>query len=133
MNRSYFPVTVTGGVAYSANTPPIHGEIKQLRWYHVADTGQLATIELAVLPDQNDTGIGWQIYNRASANVATPFVVAPRQSTHDLSGAPDHTDTGTPAAPAPIVLAGDRLRVKVTPADTGVVIDGKLYIWHGGE
>jgi hypothetical protein len=125
MNRSYFPVTVTGGVAYSANTPPIHGEVRQLRWHHAADTGQVATIELAVLPDQNDTGIGWQIYNRASANVATPFVVHPVQPTHNAAGA--GIDTGE----MPIALAGDRLRVKVTPADTGVVIDGKLYIWHG--
>ena len=130
MNRSYFPVTVSGGTAYSANTSPIDGEIKQIRWHHATDTGQVATIEIAVLPDANDTGIGWQIYNRASANVATPFVVAPRQPTHDVSGAIDQTDTGTPAAPGAIALANDRLRLKVTPADTGVVIDGKLYVWH---
>ena len=131
MNRSYFPVTVSGGTAYAANTPPIFGEVKQFRWHHAADTGQIATIELTVLPDQSDTGLGWQIYNRASGNVATPFVIAPRQPTHDVNGDIDQTDTGTPAEPEPVTLAGDRIRIKVTPADTGVVIDGKGYLWHG--
>jgi hypothetical protein len=128
MQRSYFPVVVTGGVAYAANTVPINGEVKQFRWHHATDTGQVATIEVAVLPDQSDTGLGWQIYARASANVATPFVVAPRQPAHDALG----LDTGVDEY-VPIAMAGDRLRVKVTPADTGVVIDGKLYIWSSDQ
>lgn len=126
MDRSYFPVTVSGGTAYAVSTPPIQGEIKQLRWHHAVDTGQIAVIELAVLPDQADTGLGWQVYARASANVAAAFVVAPRQAAHDHLG----LDTGVDFY-VPIALAGDRLGLRVTPADTGVVIDAKLYIWHG--
>ena len=126
MNRSYFPVSVTGGTAYVQNSASIDGQIKQLRWHHAADTGQVASIELSVLPDENDTGIGWQAYSRASANVATQFVVALRQPEHGSDGV---ADTGV--AGVPIALAGDRLRVKVVPADTGVVVDAKLYIWHG--
>lgn len=129
MPRNFFPVAVSGGTAYSATTPPIHGDIRQMRWSHATDTGQIATMTLSLLPDADDTGIGFQIYNSGSVNQATQFTKAPRQPTHDLNGDADVTDTGTPADPSPYFCAGDHVKLVVTPADTGVVIDGKFYLW----
>lgn len=132
MQRLQFrDISVSGGVAHTDTGPPIHGAVLQMRWHHPADTGQVATIELSALPDTNDTGIGWAIYSSVAANMATQFTKAPRQPTHDLAGDIDLSgDTGTPASPVPYVLAGERLKLKVTPADTGVVLSGgRLYVW----
>jgi hypothetical protein len=122
-------ITVSGGVAHTDTGPPINGAILQMRWWHPADTGQVASIQLSALPDTADTGIGWLIYSSVAANLGTQFTKTPRQPTHDLAGDMDG-DTGTPTAPSPWVFAGDRLKLKVTPSDTGVVLSGgRLYIW----
>lgn len=100
------------------------GEIAQLRWNPLSgDTGQNATMVISLLPRRGDTGDGFLIANYA--NLAADFTRAPRQYTHDLTGASDVTDTGTPAAPAPYAAAGDRLRVVVA----GGPVSGRLYIW----
>lgn len=127
-SRKHFPVAVSGGTAYSNSAQAVSGEIAQLRWVHAADTGQVATIQVSVLPDEDDTGLGWDIYSRASANIATQFTAAPRQPMHGVDGNPDPADTGSQFG-VPILLHGDRLRVLVVPVDTGVVIDGDLYVW----
>ena len=123
-DRHYFPVTVSGGVRYRQTTPIRGGEqLNQLRWYHSADTGQVATLELSVLPDNSDTGPGFQVYNRASIDLGTAFLAAPRQSPQQSDG----TDTGFSDS-VPFVATGE-LQLTVTPADTGVVIDGRCYVW----
>jgi hypothetical protein len=129
MPRQRLDINVSGGVAFQDTGPPISGALLQMRWHHSADTGQVATLQISAIVDENDTGIGWLIYSGAAANMATQFTKAPRQPTHDLAGDVDG-DTGTPASPSPYVFAGERLKVKVTPADTGVVLTGgRLYLW----
>lgn len=123
MNRSPFPVSVSGGTAYSESVR-VDGPIHQLRWHAAADTGQIASIDLTILPDTVDTGPGWSFYARAAANVATQFVAVPTQEIHDAAAA---SDTGY----APIVAAGDRIRLTVTPDDTGVAFNATCYLWHG--
>jgi hypothetical protein len=128
--RQRFDVDVAGGVVFQDTGQPVNGELMQMRWWHPADTGQVATLQVSVLPVTDDTGVGWLIYNGAATNLATQFVKAPRQFSHDLAGDPDQTDTGTPASPEPIVLAHERLKIRVAPADTGVVLSGgRLYVW----
>jgi hypothetical protein len=130
IHRQRFNVDVSGGVAFQDTGPPATGAIIQMRWWHSADTGQNATLQISALPDAADTGIGWLIYSSVAANLATQFVKAPRQPTHDLAGDVDGIDTGTPAAPSPYILAGERIKIKVTPSDTGVVLSGgRLYVW----
>lgn len=129
MPRQRFDINVSGGVAYTDTGPHVSGALLQMRWVHPADTGQVATLQISALPDESDTGIGWLVYSSVAANMATQFTKAPRQPTHDLSGDVDG-DTGTPASPSPYVFAGERLKVTVTPADTGVVLSGgRLYLW----
>ena len=130
MPRQRFDINVSGGVASEKIGPPIKGALLQMRWHHPADTGQVATLQISALPDENDTGIGWLVYNGPSTNMATQFTKAPRQPTHDLAGDIDGSDTGTPASPSPYVFDGEHLKVKVTPVDTGVVLTGgRLYLW----
>lgn len=124
MQRTRFPVAVSGGTRYRETTPIMGGEpLHQVRWHHAADTGQVATIELSVLPDGDDTGPGFQVYNRAAINLATQFLAAPRQSPQQSDG----TDTGFSDS-VPFVGTG-QLQLTVTPADTGVVLNGTCYVW----
>jgi hypothetical protein len=126
ITRQRFDVNVSGGVTFQDTGPHMMGEIQQLRWWHSTDTGQVATLQVSVLPDTLDTGVGWLIYDAAAANLATQFVRATRQAVSFVTGAGNASDTGY----VPVVLAGDRLKIRVAPADTGVVLTGgRLYIW----
>jgi hypothetical protein len=120
-SRQNFHMSDTGTMTDTGS--PFHGEVKQMRWIHLSgDTG--GSIEVGLYPKAGDTGEGFLFL---SQSLTPQFTRVPRQPTHDISGDVDQTDTGTPAAPAPIVAAGDRLRVKKTGA-TGT---GRLYIWTG--
>lgn len=100
------------------------GAVEQVRWNPISgDTGANAVMTLGLLPRMGDTGDGWIF--ATYTNLAANFVRVPRQPTHDAQGAVDQTDTGTPASPAPVVSATDRLRVKVT----GGPLSGRLYVW----
>lgn|SRR3990167_1510085 len=119
---------VIGG-ATKGDTGILAGAVQQFRWYPTTvDTGQVATLVLSVLPDQSDTGRGWNFYSQASINLGAGLTKAPRQAMHGSDGAADPADTGA-AFGVPVVGASDRLRCKVIPADTGVVVDGDLYVW----
>lgn len=125
MQRQIFQINTDTGTQGDTG-PVISGEIAQVRWSPtVVDTG--ADLLMALLPRTGDTGDGFVFVNDNDC-LGADFVRVPRQPTHDLSGAADVTDTGTPAAPAPIVGAGgDRIRVKVTPG--GAACAGRLYVW----
>lgn len=102
----------------------MHGEIVQMHWNPtVPDTG--ADLKLAVLPKEGDTGDGWEFgfYNDC---MGVNFTKVPCQPIHGLDGAADPADTGSQAG-APVVLAGDRLRIKVIPG--GAACAGRLYVW----
>ena len=96
-----------------------HGEITQMRWApSTADTG--ADLALGLDPNASDTGDGWLFYNNNDV-LGSGFTIVPMQSVStNLDGT---TDTGA----APIVSAGDRLRVTVTPG--GAACAGTLYVW----
>ena len=129
MMRQRFGFSVSGGTVITDTGPTMFGEIAQMRWYHGADTGQPGTLEVAAVLDPADTGQDWVIYSAAVANFGAPFTKALRQPQHGSDGAADPADTGAQFG-VPIALAGERLRVKITPTDTGVVIsNGKLYVW----
>lgn len=129
INRQVFSISASGGVT-GGDTGRLEGGLLQFRWYPDAvDTGQSGTLALALFPIMADTGSGWTIYSEAGVNLGVGFNRAPRQATHDANGAVDQTDTGTPAAPTPIVGSGDRLSARIAPTDTGNVIAGKLYVW----
>jgi hypothetical protein len=127
--RMNMPLTALGGVG-SGDTGALLGELAQMRWSpDVQDTGQVATLSLSLVPKAGDTGSGWVVYSE-TLNFGAGFTRAPRQAQHGADGAPDPADTGA-AFGVPIVGWLDGLRVKLTPADTGVVISGNLYLWAG--
>lgn len=96
------------------------GEVMQMHWNpDTADTG--GDLSLALLPKENDTGDGFIFYNDNDC-LGANFVKVPLQPGH----ASDGTDTGVDEY-FPVVSAGDRLRVKVTPGGAAVV--GRLYVW----
>lgn len=97
----------------------INGELTQMRWApSTADTG--ADLSMGVYPNAADTGDGWLFYNNNDV-LGTGFTIVPMQSvSSNLDGT---TDTGA----APIVFAGDALRVTVTPG--GAACAGTLYVW----
>jgi hypothetical protein len=96
------------------------GSIVQMRWApETGDTG--GDLLIALLPKANDTGGGWVFYDDNDC-LGAGFTKVPLQPGHG----PDGTDTGVDQY-HPIVAAGDRLRIKVTPGGSAVV--GDLYIW----
>ena len=125
MKRYIFQINTDTGTQGDTGKDGVFGEIAQIHWNPTtADTG--GDLKVALLPRQGDTGDGFEILNNADC-LGANFNRVPRQVTHDISGAPDVMDTGTPADPTPYFGAGDRLRVKVIPGGAAVV--GRLYVW----
>ena len=124
MQRILFNITTDTGTQGDTGQN-VHGALLQFHWNPTTpDTG--ADLRLDLLPKMGDTGDGFSIFDDNDC-LGVNFTRAPRQPTHDLSGAVDQTDTGTPASLSPYVFAGDRLRVKVTPGGAAVV--GRLYVY----
>ena len=92
--RLRFPISVSGGVA-KGDTGRLNGEVQNFRWYtNTADTGQPATLNLAVLPSESDSGVGWNFYAQSAVNLGAALTMAPRQPSHGADGAADPADTG---------------------------------------
>lgn len=122
-SRLFFPVDTDTGhqVIVSA---PFSGAVHQMHWNpDVGDTGGDLTVSL--LPKSGDTGDGFQIYSEVDC-LGSDFTRAPRQAQHGPDGSIDPADTGA-AFGVPVVAAGDRLQVKVTPG--GSSVSGRLYVW----
>lgn len=123
IQRQLFNIS-TGSSPSGDTGPSMNGELMQIRWNPiVADTG--ADIRVDLLPRQGDTGDGWTLYSQADC-LGSNFVKGLRQPQHGSDGAPDPSDTGA-AFGVPIVAAGDRVRVKITPG--GAACAGRLYLW----
>ena len=117
-NRTRFDVNTDTGTW--TDTGWLSGQLEQIAWKPTTgDTG--ADLALYLLPTVGDTGDGIEIYNNNDC-LGADFVQAPRQPAHDAAG----LDTGVDQY-VPIVGAGDRLRVKVTPG--GAAVAGTLYVW----
>ena len=118
ITRQLFEVAADTGTWIDTG-PAVNGALLQVRWNPTgtADTG--ADLLLSVRPSNGDTGLMWDILNDNDC-LGVDFVRGLRQRLHGSDGA---VDTGA----GPIVLAGDRIRVKVTPGGTSAI--GKLYIW----
>src|SRR3990167_24004 len=128
-NRIRLAISGVSAGATEGDTGLLWGRVEQFRWYPTTvDTGQSGTITLAVLPDMADTGVGWSFFSQASVNLGVGQTRAPTQPQHGSDGVADPADTGA-AFGVPIVGANDRLRVKIIPGDTGMVIAGNLYVW----
>ena len=124
--RHYFPVNTDTGTQGDTG-PSFFGAVQQIRWSpSTGDTG--GDLRLDLLPRADDTGDGFAFYDNADC-LGSAFTQYPRQPTHDPDGNADLHDTGTPIRPVPVVGAGDRIRMKVTPGGSSVV--GTLYIWTG--
>ena len=124
--RTRLLISGINGGNVKGDTGILYGRLEQFRWYPTAlDTGTTGTLALAVLPGAPgaaDTGPGFTAFEVGSLNFGAGFTRAPRQKIYFSDGT---LDTGA----AYVVGAGDRLRAKVTPGDTGMVIDGALYVW----
>jgi hypothetical protein len=124
MQRQIFEINTDTGTQGDTG-PSFHGAIAQMRWNPTTvDTG--ADLSVALLPKAGDTGDGWIFYNDNDC-LGANFVRVPSQHVHDIDGNAEMADTGTSVSPHPIVAAGDRLRIKVTPG--GAAVAGRLYIW----
>lgn len=100
--------------------PPMFGEIMQCRWSPTtADTG--GDLYLAVLTQQGDTAGGFQILSDNDC-LGAAFTKQPTIPQTHVDG----FDTGA-SQDVPVSVAGERLRVKVTPG--GAAVAGKLYVW----
>jgi hypothetical protein len=117
MQRQLFAFSDTGTEVQVG--VPFFGEIHQLRWARAGgDSG--GAIEVALLPDGEDTGLGFVILSCGLTPAG--FLKSPVEPTHQ----PDGLDTGT-MLEVPYVGAGDRLQVKRTA--TGPAGTGRLYAW----
>ena len=124
--RHRFALSQSDG-ASASNTARFTGELVQFRWYPtVADTGQVATIALSVLPSQDDTGVGWQFYAEDGMELGVGATRYPRVLTTDTGG------EVSALTEEPVFGNNDRLKAEVIPADTGVTVDGALYAWVRG-
>lgn len=119
MQRLNFNINTDTGTQGDTG-PNIHGAIMQMRWSPTTgDTG--GDLQLALLPKSGDTGDGFVFYQDNDC-LGANFTRVPRQPGHSSDG----TDTGVDEY-HPIVAAGDRIRVKVTPG--GASVAGRLYVW----
>ena len=117
-----------GGSAFNDTGPGLVGELVQMRWDPVqADTGADLALE-QMLTGAADTGDMYRFYNDNDV-LGTSFTKCVRQSTHDVSG--DPYDTGGDFR-EPIFFAGEKVRARITPGDTGH-IEGNLYLWVRNE
>lgn len=122
-SRMLFNVSADTGT-WGDTGPAVWGGLLQMHWNPTtADTG--ADLTITLLPKEDDTGDGWIIYNDNDC-LGANFTKVPYQATHEAGGAVASTDTGTWSA-VPVVFAGDRPRVKVTPG--GAAVAGRLYLW----
>lgn len=121
MTRQIFEFNDTGTAGDTG--PSSFGFIHQMRWNPTGgDTG--CDLQVSLLPRMGDTGDGWLVINDTNV-MGTQFVRVPGQRQHDAAGV---TDTGL----VPIVMAGDRLRVKIiNQAGVATALQGRLYVWVG--
>lgn len=120
MHRQRFAIDTDTGTQGDTGVP-VFGAIKQIRWSpSTGDTG--ADLRLDLLPRAEDTGDGFAFYNNSDC-LGSAFTHAPRQPGVSADG----NDTGVDEY-FPVVGAGDRIRVKVTPGGAAVV--GTLYVWY---
>ena len=102
--------------------PPVTGALHQMRWEQTgtADTGG----DVAIYGQQReaDTGNGFIAFDDNDC-LGTDFQRLPRSATHTVAGLADTGDDFLEA----VVFAGERPRVRVTPA--GGTVSGRLYLW----
>ena len=122
------PVNSTGGTTIG-DTGFLSGALHQLLWSPVTpDTGQSAAVSVALIPTRSgDTGTGFNIYAE-TLNMGAVARRAPRLPAHDASG--NVLDTGGDES-VPAFGDNDRLRFKIIPGDTGMVLLGSLHCWVG--
>lgn len=103
--------------------PPMFGRLLQTRWEQTGtgDTGA----DLAIYAQQReaDTGDGILVVNDNDC-LGVDFFRQYRMPMHATDGG--QLDTGADLSDA-VVMAGDRLRVRITPA--GGTVSGRLYVW----
>src|SRR3990167_8282727 len=118
MQRTRFPIAITtvtpATILVKGDTGRLTGQIKHISWApDTVDTGTPATVQLAICPDEGDTGKGFLVYSVSQQMGAV-------------------WDTGGDQLPSGKAFGNnDRLRLKVRPTDTGNVIAGALYVWSG--
>lgn len=120
ITRQRFNINTDTGTAGDTG-PNFSGEIMQMAWVPTTgDTG--ADLYVALLPvDTTDTAGGLTVYNDADC-LGSSFLRKPVIPGFTSDG----LDTGVDDY-FPVVAAGDRLRIKVTPAGAAVV--GTLFVW----
>lgn len=111
--RQRFSINTSVGVTKGDTGAPAQGEPAYFRWVPTTvDTGQPATITIGIDLDEGDTGAGYIFYNSGAVNLGA-----------QLTKGFVSTDTGTRVA-----FGGERARIKIAPADTGVVLAGTGYL-----
>ena len=115
--------SINSSAAVTDTGPPAFGYVLQTRWEQTgtADTGG----DLAIYAQQReaDTGDGVLVVNDNDC-LGADFFRQYRMPMHGTDGT--QLDTGADFSD-PVVLAGERLRVRVTPA--GGTVQGRLYVW----
>ena len=124
ISRQFFDIAADTGVQ-TFHGPPFTGRVLQTRWEvtGAADTGG----DLAMWVQQRiaDTGNGVLVVNDNDI-LGADFVRQFRSPVHNTAG--NAIDTGDDFA-EPVVSAGERLRVLITPGGAGPI--GRLYVWTG--
>ena len=121
LNRQSYQVNTDTGT-WSRVGPSFMGGVMQIGWSpSTGDTGGDLAISLLPAGD-GDTGAGWVIYDNNDC-LGADFLQSLTKSAVHANG----SDTGSGGAQVPVVSAGDRLKVKVTPGGAAVV--GTLNIW----
>ena len=127
IQRILHDLTAGTGTSAKADTgPPINGAIHAVRWESVgsADTGATDTgadIAIFVQQRESDTGDGLMVLNDNDI-LGADWVWYPRKNmTLDTGDSTNITNL------EPVVAAGERCRIRVTPGSAGV--KGRLYMW----
>ena len=120
IERKTFNISTDTGTQGDTGRVHVHGSIEQIRWSPTTgDTG--GDLTLTLLTQTGDTAGGFNIFADQDC-LGAGFTKQPTIPQTHIDG----FDTGA-SLDVPVVAAGERLRVKVTPGGAAVV--GKLHVY----
>jgi len=123
VSRLAFRIAAASSSVASGDSGILYGAIQQMRWVPTSgDTGADLNVTITPLASGGDTAGGLTVYNDDDC-LGTAFTRVPVQPAQAFDG----FDTGVDQY-WPFVGAGERLRVKTSPAGNAAVA-GTLYIW----
>jgi hypothetical protein len=101
----------------------LSGALEMIRWVPTTDTG--GSILISIVPNENDTGSGYVVWND-TGKASDQYTVFPRAKPN-LSGGSEISQSDTGVSAEKYVGVGDLVKVVITPG--GLTVTGTLWVY----